>query len=305
MRRIRARRILKDCADVWPIRESAAQPPSNWPGWPEQRQFALVLTHDVETKRGLDQVQPLAEIEMRHGFRSSFNFIPEGPYAVPDRLRAWLVEHGFEVGVHDLHHDGKLYASRARFYRHAARINHYLQEWNACGFRAGFMLHQAGWLHDLNILYDMSTFDTDPFEPQPEGVNTIFPYWVPSQYGCGYAQLPYTLPQDSTLFLLLRHLDIAVWKQKCAWIVQHGGMMLLNVHPDYLNFPGTHSVPSAFDADHYARFLAYLKSAFEQSYWHVLPRDIANFVSRFNIERPVMTRLESDLLSSSQTQFRL
>ena len=31
----------------------------------------------------------------------------------------------------------------------------------------------------LNIAYDASTFDTDPFEPQPDGVNTIFPFWVP------------------------------------------------------------------------------------------------------------------------------
>jgi hypothetical protein len=26
-----------------------------------------------------------------------------------------------------------------------------------------------------------STFDTDPFEPQPDGMGTIFPFWVPNQ----------------------------------------------------------------------------------------------------------------------------
>jgi len=31
---------------------------------------------------------------------------------------------------------------------------------------------------DLAIQYDQSTFGTDPFEPQPEGIGSIFPLWV-------------------------------------------------------------------------------------------------------------------------------
>jgi hypothetical protein len=65
------------------------------------------------------------------------------------------------------------------------------------------MLNNLGWLHDLNIAYDLSTFDSDPFEPQPDSRNTIFPFWISNGNG-GYAELPYTLPQDSTLFLLLQ-----------------------------------------------------------------------------------------------------
>ena len=61
----------------------------------------------------------------------------------------------------------------------AIRINHYLREWNAVGFRSAFMLRNLDWLHQLDIEYDLSTFDTDPFEPQPEGRHTIFPFWVP------------------------------------------------------------------------------------------------------------------------------
>src|SRR5207248_3583108 len=85
---------------------------------------------------------------------------------------------GFEVGIHDLRHDGRLFLSRREFSRKAARINRYLRDWNAAGFRSGFMLHKLDWLHELNILYDASTFDNDPFEPHPEGSNTIFPFWV-------------------------------------------------------------------------------------------------------------------------------
>ena len=126
--------------------------------------------------------------EAKLGFRSSFNFIPEGPYQVAKELRDELDANGFEVGVHDLHHDGKLYSSRSEFASNARRINSYLKEWGALGFRAGFMLHNLEWLHDLEAQYDASTFDTDPFEPQPEGRNTIFPFWVSgalSGYGDG------------------------------------------------------------------------------------------------------------------------
>jgi hypothetical protein len=41
------------------------------------------------------------------------------------------------------------------------------------------MLRNLDWLHDLDVQYDASTFDTDPFEPQPDGRHTMFPFWMP------------------------------------------------------------------------------------------------------------------------------
>ena len=145
------------------------RPPENWPGWPEGKKFAFVLTHDVESKAGLDRCRSLMQLERDLGFRSSFNFIPEGSYRVPAELREELTASGFEVGIHDLKHDGHLFTSRRKFKRRAARINGYAREWGASGFRSGFMLRNLDWLHDLDVQYDASTFDTDPFEPQPDG----------------------------------------------------------------------------------------------------------------------------------------
>ena len=51
-----------------------------------------------------------------------------------------LAAEGFEIGVHDLRHDGKLFSNRRNFERAAGRINHYLREWKAVGYRSGFML---------------------------------------------------------------------------------------------------------------------------------------------------------------------
>lgn len=45
-------------------------------------------------------------------------------------------------------------------------------------------------------------------------------------------ELPYTLAQDSTLFLILGEQGIDCWKEKVRWIADHGGMVLVNAHPD-------------------------------------------------------------------------
>ena len=74
--------------------------------------FAVVLTHDVEGPLGVAKCRQLMELEKKLGFCSSFNFIPEGDYRVSRELREELTQNGFEVGVHDLNHDGKLYRSR-------------------------------------------------------------------------------------------------------------------------------------------------------------------------------------------------
>ena len=278
MRRWWARRTrAKKCDGKWPILESAGIPPKDWSGWPDQQDFAFVLIHDVEGPRGLARVKQLAELEMSMGFRSSFNFIPEGPYHVTKELRDWLTERGFEVGVHDHRHDGHLYRSRHHFRASARRINSYLKDWNAVGFRSAFMFHRLDWMHDLDIRYDASTFDTDPFEPQPDSARTIFPFWVQGRNGNGYIELPYTLVQDSTLFVMLQEKTSNIWKQKVEWIASRGGMAMLNVHPDYVAFDSQRLRSDEFPVAHYVEFLQWIKDVYEDQYWHTLPKEIATF----------------------------
>src|SRR2546422_1010799 len=114
---------------IWPIMPGSEKHPPGWRGWPEGKRFGLVLTHDVESQSGVDRCMRLMELERRIGFRSSFNFIPENSHRIPDELLEGLKQNGFEVGVHDLHHDGKLYWSRKQFTNNAKRINRYVREW--------------------------------------------------------------------------------------------------------------------------------------------------------------------------------
>ncbi len=286
---IRARWILNSSHNHWPIKESAATPPSGWTGWPENKQFAFVLTHDVESQQGLDRVRPLAELEISLGFRSCFYFVPEGQYRVPDELRFWLVDNGFEVGIHGLHHDGKLYASFEAFSKRAGRINAYLKQWKAVGFRSPFMHHNLEWLKQLDVEYDSSTFDTDPFEPQPDNVSTIFPFLVSSALnsGRGFVELPYTLAQDFTLFLLLRERTCDIWKNKLDWIADNNGMSLVDVHPDYISFPSAEFRNHGYDLSLYSEFLSYVASRYKDQYWHVLPKDLASWFRTKDSKRSV------------------
>jgi glycosyltransferase involved in cell wall biosynthesis len=277
MRRMRAKRRRAAYSDVWPIDEKAGATPPGWPGWPGGKRFAVVLTHDVEGTRGLNRVESLMKLESDSGFRSSFNFVPEGEYRLSSELRQMVDSGGFEVGVHGLEHDGKLYKSKSSFAGKATRIREYLREWKAAGFRSPLMQHKLEWLHLLGVDYDESTFDTDPFEPQPDAAGTIFPFWVPGPNGSGYVELPYSLPQDFTLYAVLREPNIDIWKRKLDWIASHGGMALLNTHPDYMWFDGNPKGRDEFPVSFYTEFLRYVREKYEGQYWAALPREVSNF----------------------------
>src|SRR5207244_4922594 len=134
-----------------------------------------------------------------------------------------------------------------------------------------------------------STFDPEPFEPQPDGGHTIFPFWVPrsnngsaSHQGAtnnaspkGYVELPYTLPQDSTLFLVLRETTPEIWMRKLDWIAQHGGMVLLDANPDYMWFSGSRAKVAEEPAALYGDLIAWVKTRYAGQYWHAIPREVA------------------------------
>jgi hypothetical protein len=281
-----ARRKRGQFGGVWPILPGSERPPKDWPGWPQGRQFAFVLTHDVESAAGVAKCRQLMDVEKKWGFHSSFNFIPEGSYRISRDFREGLAQSGFEVSLHDLYHDGTLYRSRNEFARSATRINEYLKEWGAAGFRSGFMFHNLEWLHDLDIEYDTSTFDTDPFEPQPDGAGTIFPFWKEGPRGQGYVELPYTLPQDSTLFLLLGERTPAIWQEKTDWLAGKGGMVLLNVHPDYVGFSDAPPRFDTYPVGFYEQFLKYVREKHGMALWNPLPRELARWHAGLRAHEP-------------------
>lgn len=263
---------------VWPIDEDACCKPPDWQGWPENKQFALILQHDVDTLRGHDNCRRLMDVEEKIGMQSTFYLVPER-YRVSHQLIDEIKHRGFGLGVHGLNHDGKLFLSYDTFQTKAKRINDYLKTWGTSGFSAPSMIRRLDWMHHLDIDYSTSTFDTDPFEPQPEPVNTIFPFFV----GDGsqkrrFVELPYTLPQDFTLYILMREKNISIWKRKTEWIAKHGGMALVNTHPDYMNFGHKKCRVDEYPIGYYKDFLNYVKTEFKDLFWHAKSDDVAAFI---------------------------
>jgi peptidoglycan/xylan/chitin deacetylase (PgdA/CDA1 family) len=229
--------------------------------WPGQQRFACVLTHDVEGPAGVENIERVIEVEQRHGFVSSWNFVAEW-YPIPpgtfERLRAA----GCEIGLHGIKHDGRLFESRAQFEVNLPKIHEYLERWEAVGFRSPATHRRAEWMHELGCLYDSSFPDTDPFEPRAGGCCSIFPF----MFG-DVVELPITLVQDHTLMEILRHDRIDLWVQKSEWIIRNHGLVNLITHPDYLIDPGRLQM--------YDELLGFL--ARQDGCWRALPREVADW----------------------------
>jgi peptidoglycan/xylan/chitin deacetylase (PgdA/CDA1 family) len=239
------------------------------PFWPASNRFALVLTHDIETGHGQNFVRQVADLEEKLGFRSSFNFVPMR-YAIDQSLVNELKERGFEIGIHGLKHDGKLFSSRDEFERRAKLINEYLTTFGAVGFRAPFMHRHPEWMQILNIEYDLSFFDTDAYEPVPGGTMSLWPFFIGH-----FVELPYTLVQDFTLTSVLGETSAKIWLAKIEFIAKYHGMALVDSHPDYL--------AQKINWEVYQEFL--IKMTNRKGLWHALPRETASWWRSRTINR--------------------
>ena len=243
------------------LRQSEGRPIPFVNFWPDAKRFCCVLTHDVESEKGIEAIPRLLEIEQRHGFSSLWNFCAE-EYPIPAGLFDELRAVGCEIGLHGILHDGKLFASRSSFESNLPKIHGYLGQWQAEGFRSPATHRRAEWMPELGAMYDTSFPDTDPFEPIAGGCCSIFPFFID-----GMVELPITLAQDHTWFEILGNRSISAWLLKSEWVIHHHGLINLIVHPDYM-----------LDAERlqlYESFLLFLKR--QPGGWHALPREVAQW----------------------------
>ena len=197
--------------------------------WPDGNRSCAMLTHDVETRAGLDFCPQLMDLNDSFGIKSSFQLVPEERYSFSRRFLDNMRERGFEVNVHDLNHDGHLFAERAEFLRRAERIKRYAQEYGALGFRSAVLYRNADWCDALDFSYDMSMPNVAHLDPQRGGCCTVFPFFIGRTL-----ELPVTTTQDYSLFYILKDYSIRLWKQQIALIGAKHGLISFIVHPDYV-----------------------------------------------------------------------
>ena len=234
--------------------------------WPHGHHAALILTHDVESASGLRGALEIADLEESRGVRSSFNIVAD-EYEIDFGVIRELAERGFEVGLHGLHHDRSLFSSREEFERQLPALRKAALRLGAVGFRSPSTYRVQSWIGELPIAYDGSVPHSDPYEPQPGGCCTLWPYMLG-----GVVELPYTLPQDNTLFNLLQHDTADLWLRQLAIIEERAGLIHCLSHPDpgYLGRPNTRAI--------YAEFLEALSA--RETLWKALPRDVADWWRR-------------------------
>jgi hypothetical protein len=197
--------------------------------WPDGATACSMLTHDVEGEAGLAFCERLMDLDDAHAMKSAFQIIPESNEATwrhsADKLRG----RGFEVNLHDLNHDGLLFADRQEFLKRAKRINQYAREFGCDGFRSGAMYREQSWFDAFEFSYDMSVPNAAHLEPQRGGCCTVMPYFIGD-----ILELPLTTSQDYTLFHILNDYSTTLWKKQIKLIVQKHGLISVITHPDYL-----------------------------------------------------------------------
>ena len=234
--------------------------------YPYGKNIAVILTHDIEDEIGLKSVPRIIDIEQKYGLFSSWNIVPY-KYKIDEGIIKYIQETKNEIGIHGYNHDGRLYSSYNEFHKRAIKINLAIKKYNALGFRSPMMHRNLNWQQELDISYDSSTFDYDPYQPFPGGVGYIWPFIAGK-----FVELPYTIPQDHTLFYELQEKSIEIWKKKIEWLIKYKGMILVLTHPDYLIENG--------HLKYYEELLAHLIEI--KNAWYCLPSEMTNWWKQKN-----------------------
>lgn len=231
--------------------------------WPGRARAALALTHDVESAAGLRNALRVADMEAARGLVSSFNVVKSW-YRIDHGVLRELEARGFEIGVHGVRHDRSLFSSRGEFEAQLPLLREAAEDFGAVGFRSPATYRVDDWLADLPFEYDCTVPLSDPYEPQPGGCCSPWPYFIGDT-----VELPWTLTQDHTLFTLLRHRDIELWLGQVERLRDAAGLIQPLSHPD----------PGYLDEPQNARlYQAFLDRMAEQTdFWNALPRDIARW----------------------------
>ncbi len=181
--------------------------------WPEGAPHCLIVTHDVETSAGVKFTFDLIDLDDSHGFKAAYQVIPTSRYKFTEDYAVRIRARGCEFNIHDLNHDGLLYAEYSEFLRRAEAINGFGRRYHSQGFRAGAMYRKQEWYDHFEFAYDMSVPNVAHLEAVRGGCCTVMPYFVGK-----ILELPLTTAQDYSLFHILNNYSIELWKRQLVMI---------------------------------------------------------------------------------------
>jgi hypothetical protein len=254
-------RFLERCLALTMKAQNLSAMPFIW-FWPRGYDSCAMVTHDVEAHAGRDFCSTLMDLDDSCGVKSAFQVIPEQRYAISEAFLAEIRDRGFEINVHDLNHDGKLFLNERQFMKRVVHINRYGKQFGSAGFRAGVMYRNQRWAHALNFEYDMSVPNAAHLEPQRGGCCTVFPYFIDK-----LLELPLTTTQDYALFHFLGEYSQKLWHWQIDMIRQRHGLITVLAHPDYIT--------GQRETEVYLELLRYLDLLrAEKRLWIAKPREV-------------------------------
>jgi len=234
------------------LRLAATRPAPGFPTWPIEtaiderpsgidyagKSFALLLTHDVDSRAELDLIEPIRRFERELGVVSSWGFVPDVSWP-SDRVPAALEEEGCQVYWHDLAHDAQLPWTTPEEVRLRIATIDATSTWarRITTFRSGQLLMSPSLLSVLSERFAIDLSIPDSERGGPYGTVAGCGSVVPFRIG-PLLELPMTMPQDyylARVFGLKPRAIYDVWSAKLDHIARMGGVAVLNSHPVWIN----------------------------------------------------------------------
>ena len=214
------------------------------PGAPD-RTSDIVLTHDIDTGDGFDWVKPTAELELAHGFQSTWHVVGRGD--PPDHgVLDWLVDHGCTIGLHGYNHDNQLaFLPADRIRRRLDACLPLMTRYDVRCFRSPSWFRTDTLFEVLKeyIAVDYSVLDTD--RSCPGGVGGCL--WTKRFESDGLTHVPTTIPFEDPLYWGHSPEQLVdFWRPKIGWLQACGGNIVVNTHPEP-QFSGNATMLRAYD----------------------------------------------------------
>lgn len=224
----RARNVLKSAFSDLGLRFERKNSPS------------LMITHDIENKKGLMRALALKAVEDKLGIRSTW-FLTSDEYPIPLRFARELGD-GSVIGSHDVKHDGRLIyvedhqALVERLGKSKAKLETLFERDVEC-FRSPllqFSRRIARALGKSGYRFDYSIPCWEPVHPVTMsgfGIESVQPFDLD-----GVTEFPLTLFQDHQVLNVIgmdTNEATRLWIQQAKLIRMFGGDIVLLIHPDY------------------------------------------------------------------------
>lgn len=199
----------------------------------------FIITHDVESEKGMERALRLKRIEDKYDIESTW-FISTEEYEIDEDIAKKLAEGG-DIASHGFRHDGKLWNVREgkliEKLKQSKETLERIVEKRITGFRSPLMQYNKQLLEAISnagFEYDSSMPTWEPVHPSMMklyGIELINPIKV-----FGIIEIPVTLPQDHQMLHILGLTPketIKLWKNQMSELAKLKGICTILVHPDY------------------------------------------------------------------------